>query len=66
MLLFFSPVINLLSKSQKQAKLIFWGVELVPAIDANKSLQVSGDFHSLLLSYIKHHQDLRKDTIYSV
>jgi len=57
MLLFFSPVFNLLSKSEKQAKLVFWGVELVPAADKNKSLQVSGDFHAKLLRFIKYYID---------
>lgn len=57
MILFFSPVFNLLSKSEKQAKLVFWGVELIPATDSNKSLQVAGDFHHKLLSYIKLHID---------
>ncbi|NES64225.1 MAG: hypothetical protein F6K24_02620 [Okeania sp. SIO2D1] len=57
MLLFFSPVFNLLSKSEKQAKLVYLGVELIPANDTNKSLQVSGDFHHKLLSYIKQHID---------
>ena len=57
MLLFFSPVLNLLSESRKQSRLVFWGVELIPTPDANKSLQVSGDFHAQLLSYIKHYID---------
>lgn len=57
MLLFFSPVFNLLSKTQKQAKLVYLGVELIPANDTNKSLQVAGDFHYALLSYIKFHID---------
>ncbi len=57
MLLFFSPVLNLLSESRKQSRLVFWGVELIPTPDANKSLQVSGDFHVQLLSYIKHYID---------
>ncbi len=55
LLLFFSPVLNLLSESRKQSRLVFWGVELIPTPDANKSLQVSGDFHAQLLSYIKHY-----------
>ncbi|MGB3508628.1 MAG: hypothetical protein WBA93_05190 [Microcoleaceae cyanobacterium] len=57
MILFFSPVLNLVAKSEKQAKLVFWGVELVPAPNENKSLQVSGDFHAKLLSFIKYYID---------
>ena len=57
MILFINPLNIFLTKSSKTAKLVYWGVQLIPAAAENKSLQVSGLYYSKLLNYIKHYID---------
>lgn len=57
MILFINPLIQFLAKSEKQAKIVFWGVELTPTPSENKSLEVMGLYYGRLLGYIKFHID---------
>ncbi len=57
MILFINPLSQFLAKSEKTAKFVFWGVQIIPTPAENKSLQVSGLYYGRLLSYIKHYID---------
>ncbi len=57
MILFINPLNSFLTKSSKTAKLVYFGVQLIPTPESNKSLQVSGLYYSRLLSFIKYYID---------
>lgn len=57
MILFINPLNSFLTKSSKTAKLVYFGVQLIPTPESNKSLQVSGLYYGRLLSFIKHYID---------
>ncbi len=57
MILFINPLNSFLTKSSKTASLVYFGVELIPTPESNKSLQVSGLYYSRLLSFIKYYID---------
>ena len=57
MILFINPLNSFLTQSKVTARLVYWGVQLIPTPESNKSLQVSGLYYGRLLSFIKYYID---------